>query len=201
MTTPTRARDAATRAAARGEPEALDLARAVDDPWFRCQALAWVARYAEEDQVEPIARESLVSARQERQAYRTVAVRAWPIAAVTERGLTDLGGRWAEDAGHESRRIEHPVSRLDALYHVVQAGWSTPSRPKLTEWLRRAARDAASWRSGRIQAHLIGMLLPDQRDLSLEVLEEMAAGQYKRQASRILTAGTHLPPRPFFWRD
>lgn len=104
--TSTNARDLATKAASRGDPEAIVLARAVDDPWFRCQALASVARYAADAKVEVIAREAIIAAKGDRDAYRTIAVRAWPIAALAERGLATTAQRLAEDAGYDSWRTD-----------------------------------------------------------------------------------------------
>ena len=121
MASSTVARDRATRLAAKGDPSALELARQVKDPWFRSQALAWVARYGPEATLDRTLDEALRAAAQATDPYQVVGASAWAVRAMVERGRTS---RLADAVGsvlHAARRIEHPVRRLDALFLVWQA--------------------------------------------------------------------------------
>ena len=80
----TRTRDMVTRLAP-SEPEAAaQLARSIDEPWFRSQALAWAARFAADDRVEPLIKEALIASYSESDAYRTVGSGAWALRALIE---------------------------------------------------------------------------------------------------------------------
>jgi len=67
--------------------KALDQARKVHEPWFRAQALSWVARFTDGDPVA-IASEAARAAQECEDDYRKSAVRAWEVAALAERGST-----------------------------------------------------------------------------------------------------------------
>ena len=49
------------RRATTDTPAARALARSISDPWYRCQALAWVAHFAPKAQFKAIAQESLAA--------------------------------------------------------------------------------------------------------------------------------------------
>lgn len=80
-------RDQACLLATTNPGKALDKARKIAEPWYRAQALAWVARFAENNAVA-IAREAARAAMECDDDYKQSAVRAWEIAALAERGFT-----------------------------------------------------------------------------------------------------------------
>ncbi|HJT13653.1 MAG TPA: hypothetical protein VJ790_13620 [Dongiaceae bacterium] len=55
---PTDARDEAIALAKTDTATALVRARAIADPWFRSQAIAWIARFAAAAEVAPILKEA-----------------------------------------------------------------------------------------------------------------------------------------------
>nr|GFD49131.1 hypothetical protein [Tanacetum cinerariifolium] len=77
-------RDRAVSLAKSYPKEALKQARQVEKPWFRAQALSWVARFAERD-VITISVEAAQAAAAGDDKYQQCAVRAWEIAALAER--------------------------------------------------------------------------------------------------------------------
>src|SRR5437762_234297 len=71
-------------ALAKLKPEqALSKARIIKEPWFRAQALAWLARFSTTDAIR-LAEEASRAAQKCDDAYKRVAVRAWEIAALAE---------------------------------------------------------------------------------------------------------------------
>ena len=77
----------------------------IGDPWYRAQALAWVARYAPDADVERVARLSLEAAAECDDAYRQTAAAAWVVRALLERGRRDEALLMLEIALHGVPRI------------------------------------------------------------------------------------------------
>lgn len=99
---------------------ALQLARAIDVPWYRSQALSWIARYSEYEACS-IAQEAAVAAARGDDAYQKVAVRAWEIAALAERGLFEEARRSLIDAIADAPSVEPSASRAEALILLLHA--------------------------------------------------------------------------------
>lgn len=99
---------------------ALQLARAIDVPWYRSQALSWIARYSEYDACI-IAKEAAVAAARGDDAYQRVAVRAWEIAALAERGLLEEARCSLNDAIADAPSVEPSASRAEALILLLHA--------------------------------------------------------------------------------
>ena len=76
----TEQRDQTSEIAKQNPSKALEKARGIRDPWFKAQALSWVARFTDGDSVA-IAREAANAASDCDDQYKRTAVRAWEIAA------------------------------------------------------------------------------------------------------------------------
>ena len=198
---PTKERDAVAALAPTGTAEALALARQISDPWFRCQALAHVARYASKELVSPIAREALDTALHQKDAYKIVAVSAWPVRAVIERDQTDPVPLWLGALVVRAQDIDHPVSKLEALFLLWQAAFPFlhSETDAVFEEFMRACGSANSWKAGsRLEA---GILILASRDpvRAAGLVQTMRDSNYKRRASKRLSETDHMQPRPFFW--
>jgi hypothetical protein len=200
---PTEERDAAIDLAPTNTTNALTLARGIADPWFRCQALAWVARYAFEELVLPLAHEALDTALQQVEGYKAVAVSAWPVRAVIERDQTDPLPPWLSELLKRARDIDHPVRRLDALLLLWQGAFlfQHSATDEIFEEFLRACDAADSWKAGYCLEE--GILILALRDpaRATELAERMGDGRYKRRTLKKLSELTKWPPRPFFWAD
>jgi hypothetical protein len=80
-------RDKVAKLAKTNPEKALVEARRISEPWFRAQALSWVARFTDGDPV-PVAQQAANAAAQCEDEYKQTAVRAWEIAALAERDKT-----------------------------------------------------------------------------------------------------------------
>ena len=160
---PTEQRDLAISLARRRPTEALLLARQVKDPWFRAQALSWVARFTDGDPVF-IAAEAANAANQSDDNYKKCAVRAWEIAALAERDRIQQARNHLREILNATQNVEPASSRGEALLLLLQAGlkiahedavnvfkvMEASCQPKEHWRCKRALRDGAKLISGDI---------------------------------------------------
>jgi hypothetical protein len=189
-----------TRLAPRDPEGAARLARSIDVPWFRSQALAWAARFAADDRIEPLIEEALYASYSESDPYRTVATGAWPLRALIERDRTALARRTLDDLLVLVPEVEPPASRAEALFLVWQAIFALgpDARNRVLEVVLKNCRPNESWRVARIFQH-IAWMLANEKEAVERVLAAMPDGRWKRQAKRQIDGGEALAPRQFFW--
>lgn len=168
--TATLQRDQAANLAKSHPGPALKKARSIEEPWFRAQAAAWVARYSPGETVS-LAKEAARAAQQCDDAYQQAAVRAWEIAALAEVGSTAEATRALKAAVETSRSIVQPRSKTESLILLLQA--AARIGPRQRDWVHEALKQACGqdshWRSKRAL----------------------------RGALRICSG--EVQPRPFFW--
>lgn len=152
-------------ALAKSNPKkALAIARSISDPWFRAQALLWIARFTEGNPI-PVAKEAATAASECADAYKKSAVRAWEIAALAERGLPSQAAQSLSQAVQLAKTIQPISSRSEALLLLLHAAFSiskthanhvnsilAASCPVGEHWrCKRAVRDAAAMLSDHVQ--------------------------------------------------
>jgi hypothetical protein len=162
-------RDRVCDLAKRDAGKALKMALSIPDPWFRSQALAYVARYTEEDPIK-IAKQAAKAAGECDDEYKKTAVRAWEIAALAERKFVAEARNGLQNALSQSRGIMPLSSRAEALMLLLHAALRIGDKDarRVVEELKASCSDDSHWRCKR----------------AIRDAEELAAG--KRE------------PRPFF---
>jgi hypothetical protein len=150
--------------------KALAQARKVDAPWFRAQALSWVARFTDGDPAA-IAGEAARAAQECDDDYKKAAVRAWEIAALAERGCPGEARSSLSDAVALAKCVEPISSRSEALLLLLQAALQV----------------------GRNEAESVYAILR----ASCPVEEYGRCKRAVRDGERMLSGS--LEPRPFFW--
>lgn len=134
--------------------KALLQARATKDPWFRAQALSWVARFWPDNPVK-IAAEAAGAAQVCENDYKKSAVRAWEIAALAERGFMAEARKALAEALALAGVVQPPSSRCDALSLLLDAAFRIG--PKEFERVRGIVAGACSpdchWRCKRTAQH------------------------------------------------
>lgn len=109
-------------AIAESDPEgAYDLALTITDGWYRCQALAGVARHAPDELSEKAFRQARRAAADSYDNYQRAGVLAFAITAAFGRGRQDLVDAMLADAFKLVPSIEPMASRAYALNLL----WST----------------------------------------------------------------------------
>lgn len=150
--------------AKRDSRKAHEKARGIPDPWFRSQALAWVARYTEDDPIK-VAKQAAKAASECDDEYKKTAARAWEIAALTERNLLTEARKGLRAALSQSRSVMPLSSRAEALTLLLQAAIQispkdaqevanelTHSCGQDSHWrCRRAIRDAGKFLKGELK--------------------------------------------------
>lgn len=199
--TPTHERDLAHRLS-KSEPEkALEVARRINDAWFRCQALSQVARYWTHSDYKRLLKEAVKAADSQNDAYKQVAVSAWPTRAYLERGDASPAKELLERYTVAATRIENMGSRSEALFMVFQA--AKPFAPDLWKpvfWaLMAAAEPALAWRQRRNIRDAIVMISRDDPGLAKKAMANLSDHKTIAAVRLDLENGRCAEPRPFFW--
>lgn len=192
MSSPTQQRDKASRLARTDSVEALLLARAITDPWYRCQTLSTVARFAPDQRVRPIAEEAACASRECKDGYQRVAVMAWPVRALIERSRNDEAMTFVGEALEAASHIEHHVCRLDGLHLLWQAVFplGPAARDRAQSALLAACTSANSWRAGRCMLDMAEVLASDEPHTAERIVALLRPGYYRNRGLRFLAAPT-----------
>lgn len=143
-------RDQASALAKSNPKHALAKAKDVSEPWFRAQALAWVARFTDSD---PVATAKLAAkaASECDDDYKRSAVRAWEVAALAERDEPSHAERTLKAAVSVAEGVQPISSRSEALFLLFQAAFFIGR--KHAEWvcgrLDATCPEADHWRCKR----------------------------------------------------
>lgn len=200
-TNPTSGRDLVFSKAKTEHADALECARLIAKPWFRAQALAAVARYAADEKVEAVAKEALNAASEQADPYKVVAVSAWPVRALIECRREQTVEKLMPQLLALSDRIDHPVSRLEALFLLWQAVYPLGGemRRQVQDKFVAACQAANSWKAGDRLAWAATILVSDDPEEALELVAVLREGRVKRQALRRIKSGRSESARVFFW--
>lgn len=163
-------RDRASALAKSDPKQALAIARSISDPWFRAQALSWVARFTDGDPL-PIAKQAAKAASECDDDYKRSSVRAWEIAALAERNLKSEAKKTLNDAVRLARGVHPFPSRSEALFLLLQSAFTISST----------------------EANFVREILIQ----SCPVEEHWRCSRAVRDTARIQNG--ELAPRPFFW--
>jgi hypothetical protein len=142
VNTGTQARDRAAQLAVRDAAGAAAIARAIADPWYRCQALAHAAIHTREEKPRKrMLDEAFAAARELAEPNRSVTVATWPLKVLVQCGEA------AAVRAHVQRLLDtiatepSPVRRADALrmlFGAVASAQSSVAR-KVIEALAEAS--------------------------------------------------------------
>ncbi|MGJ4915224.1 hypothetical protein ACQR10_09795 [Bradyrhizobium sp. HKCCYLRH2060] len=198
--TPTKARDLAIRLASARPDEALSVARGIEAPWFRCQALSHVARHWPDERYSRLLEEAILAADCQEDIFNRVAVSAWPIRAYLERGNGPPAKELLIKYVAASGAIENMGSRSEALFSIFQA--SKPFDTGLWRpvfWaLVAAAEPALSWRQLRNLRDAVAIVASDHDELVHQVFEKLSEPKNLSTVRRYLGQHTRQQPRSYF---
>lgn len=163
-------RDQACALAKSHPRQALAKAKSVGEPWFRAQALSWVARFTDTDPVA-VAKLAAKAASECEDDYKRSAVRAWEVAALAERNLPEPAERALKAAVAVAEKVQPVSSRSEALMFLFQAAFAL-SRHR-AEWVR------------------------ERLDATCPEAEHWRCKRARKEARQMLEGASQ--PRPFFW--
>jgi hypothetical protein len=187
---------------AKTDPEGAFLqALSVTEPWFACQALAFVLRYGPPSIVARASAAFSSRADTCPDDYQRGAVRAWQVRALAERGLVSQAQVALARAVDFARLAEPPASRSEALFLLFQAGHPlgassiAPLAAMLAEvWRAQPQR----WRCSRALVEALAMLSVVAVTESEHILRSVADERISGRVERTIASGA-TTPRPFFW--
>jgi hypothetical protein len=192
-------RDHATRLAQTDSTAAEEAAARIGNPWYRAQAYAWVARYAADDQLIRLARESMDSAGSCDDPYQQAAASAWVVRALLERGRRDEALQMLEIGLHAVPRISSPARRSEALFLLYQAAFAASEeiRRSLLFALAETHDGSDHWRVARNFRDALVMA----KEVDAAFTSKLARGRndaHSAELARALERRT-AEPRAFFW--
>jgi hypothetical protein len=186
--------------AQRDAAKALAVARAVPDPWFRCQALGAVARWIDETRVASIADEAFAAAAMCHDDYQRAAVAAWPIRALIERQHLGRAKQALDDARQRARLATPNGSQAEALLLLLQAGWPLGAGARLpfVEHLLELHHADTFWRIGRALASALAMLGTDDVETARQMIAMVRNDSHGAKVRRAIAARPDQRPRDYF---
>jgi len=171
------------------------VARSIEDPWFRCQALSYCAQHTEDARARDVlVRAAFDSASLLGEPNRIVNVSCWPLSVLCNFGL------WREVAGH-ARRLSaiistepSPVRRANALEHLCMTLRTAPrdiSMPVFAQFAEAClCRLSSGKRNRRGESYLAGMIRVIHthagQDWARELAARIAGPELRRQAEEAL---------------
>lgn len=199
--TPTATRNLSNQLASDQPERALIIAREIEAPWFKCQALSHVARYWPDEKYGRLLEEAVRAADLQDDVYNQVAVSAWPIRAYLERGNPSPAQKLLFKGTRAASNIGNMGSRSEALFMIFQA--SKPFAPDLWQpvyWaLVDAAEPALSWQQRRNLRDAIAMVASENPGLVQQAVPRLSDEKILSVIRRYLEKPTPAKPRPFFW--
>ena len=199
MSESTKLRDRASLLAHSDPKGAEGIADRIEEPWFRAQALAWVARYAGGKDVERLAAKAFDAASQCADPYEQAASCAWVVRALIERGRHEVAMQFVEAALQAVGRAEKASSRSEALFLLFQACFD--AAPEVRRSMLMALADLYDkdphWRVERNFRDALAMA----RDVDNELVTKLARGRDEKATLKLqkALAGAVQEPRAFFW--
>lgn len=196
----TNSRNHATALAESNPERALELALAVDDPWFACQALAWVLRFADEPTASKAAAEIPRRAATCRDDYQRSAVRAWEVRALVEKRQNRAAEKSLEDAVAIARLARPLPSRSESLFLLYQAAFPLGPRTvgPLVRHMIAVWKERPHWRSERNVVCALAMLSRVAREDQIDLLELIEDPKIAARVNRQVEL-KFINPRSFFW--
>lgn len=167
---------------------AMELAKRLPFPWYRCQALAAVASNVKEAAPrKQLLDAAFEAALQTEEPNRIVTVSAWPLAV-----LADFGE--SKRVKQETQRLlaiigkePHPVRRMDALSMLHSRVRCESVSSLLDREVLRAALEGHGWKRDALLAGRASVAaLEGDRSQALSLLESIEIPRSRRKAARDL---------------
>ncbi len=192
-------RDQVSRLAKHNPDAALVIARKISEPWFQAQALSHVARHTKNNPLA-IAQEARVAAQSCDDAYKSIAVRAWEIAALAERQETKAACTAFVTAVKQSDTITPMSSRSEALILLLQSAIhiGTQEMSRAAKALITVANSDSHWRCQRAVKNAVAIIAKADADSARKLAITITDEKVRTACEQSIRAGG-MDARPFFW--
>jgi len=178
---------------------ALEIARSISEPWYRCQSLAHVAWHLEDpNQFKKVIEEALAASYELVEPNRLVSVASWAVRVMVKRGYRRVGSVIAELL-NKIQREPNPVRQADALFYLFEAVYYQPRlRDLVLDALLNACERMNSWKRPFLLSNVALVLAIDDPNRAAQVVDIIGEGRKSRQTRREIEAGKWLGPHEFF---
>ena len=179
--------------------EALEIARSISGPWYRCQALAQVAWNLEDQKLfRKVIDEAVAAAHEQTEPNRIVSVASWAVRAMVKKSDRRLGAV-VDELLQKIQRESNPVRQADALFFLFEAVYYEPSlRGVVLDALLRVCDEMNSWKRPYILNDVALVLAIDDPKRALQIVDLIGEGRWSRKTRREIAASQWLGPHEFF---
>jgi hypothetical protein len=179
---------------------ALADARSDRRPWFRCQKLALVARFAPDPIADIAFAEAIAAAGAGKDPYQQNAVLAWPIRAAIERHRIDLAETWLRPALAAMPAVTPLASRVAALGLLWPSAF--PGGPGFRDLVSRTVFATCPvdvyWQANALYRQIADTLRSVSEDESDAVIAALPPGKTRTKLENARARGDRKQPRAFF---
>jgi hypothetical protein len=175
---------------------ALAAARAIANPWYRCQALTMVAAHAERDALQ-LLEEATKAADDLTEPNRRLCCMAWPMSLLAEMDPRAAAAHIPALLGIAAQEA-HTLRRADGLLHLFEAVYPD-SRLRSAVWpsLLEALATSRGSRALRLARFAYLVVAPDDPQKAAQLVTVLGDSREGRQAKREAAAGQWLGPHGF----
>jgi hypothetical protein len=166
---------------------ALKVARTIRHPWYRCQALSFVAEHTSTIPKKlKLLSEAFETARMQEEINRAVTVSAWPLRVLVPLDASQAKERLIELVAQADKEL-HSLRRADALYSLATAATGHETLISLVEpSLVRALLEGRGWRIDRLIRNTIQLRISHENTQRL--LAHHGDGREKRKFLETMNA-------------
>jgi len=166
------------------------MAEAIQDPWYRCQALSYVADHLKDQkQRSRILDQSFRAALETKEPNRVATVSSWPLGVVCRIGDETRLVLEINRLISIIEREPHPTRRGDGLFFLLKAvaAGPNPCVTALANAFLAACASGHGWKRDRNLRDAAGFLhRMKYRELADRCLELIDEGRIRRQAVRLM---------------
>jgi hypothetical protein len=175
---------------------ALQLARSIPAPWYRCQALSSVAEVtADPDAKRALIAEAFASALETAEPNRIVSISAWPLEVLRAIATTHEVAREVErllaisrEEPHSLRRCQAQVGILFALrYGPMDSFW------RVLDACIASCTAGVGWRRDRVLRGVATLVDPHSHDQAIQITQLIDSPRFRRQALRLIGEPPEAP--------
>jgi len=180
-------RGQASRLAPTQPQRAFDLAQAIPDGWYRCQAMAHVGRHAPEPLSEKAFKAARAAAADSFDTYQHAGVLAFAITAALDRGRRDLAVAMLEDALALAPLVEPIASRaaaLDLLWSTVAHNGDATMREAVIAVVQADVHPDRSWRARRLYRYITDWLAAREPREAAAIIAALPEGKVRAYLER-----------------
>lgn len=179
--------------------KALEVARSISGPWYRCQSLAQVAWCLEDrKEYKKVIGEALAAAFEQDEPNRIVSVASWAVRVMVKKSDPQLKPA-VDRLLDQIQREPNPVRQADALFYLFEAVFQeTHLRDLVLDVLLRACGQMHSWKHPVVLSDIAFVLAIDDPNRAAEIVDLIGDCRKGRQARRAIAEGKWLGPHEFF---